>query len=99
MLSKSTANEEVLIKSLRKIPEVKVSEPKGAFYCIVKLPVNDAEDFSKFLLTSFIMKISANVSSCKWIYSTPGIGKNEVRIAFILDCKKLIRAVKIIKLD
>ena len=90
---------EVIIKSLRKIPEVKVSEPKGAFYCIVKLPVNDAEDFSKFLLTSFHNENqTVMLAPASGFYSTPGIGKNEVRIAFILDCEKLIRAVKIIKL-
>ena len=74
-------------------------EPKGAFYCIVKLPVNDAEDFSKFLLTSFHDKNqTVMLAPASGFYSTPGIGKNEVRIAFILDCEKLIRAVKIIKL-
>ena len=88
----------VLIEYLEKIPNVKVSHPTGAFYCIVKLPVEDAEDFSKYLLTDFkdnnqtIMLAPAN-----GFYSTPGFGLNEVRIAFILDSQKLIRAASILE--
>ena len=88
----------VLIEYLEKIPNVKVSHPIGAFYCIVKLPVEDAEDFSKYLLTDFkdnnqtIMLAPAN-----GFYSTPGFGLNEVRIAFILDSQKLIRAASILE--
>lgn len=88
----------VLIEHLEKIPNVKVSNPVGAFYCIVKLPVEDAEDFSKYLLTDFndnnqtIMLAPAN-----GFYSTPGVGLDEVRIAFILDSQKLIRAASILE--
>ena len=88
----------VLIEHLEKIPNVEVSNPMGSFYCIVKLPVEDAEDFSRHLLTDFndnnqtIMLAPAN-----GFYSTPGIGLNEVRIAFILDSQKLIRAASILE--
>ena len=88
----------VLIEHLEKIPNVEVSHPMGSFYCIVKLPVEDAEDFSRYLLTDFndnnqtIMLAPAN-----GFYSTPGIGLNEVRIAFILDSQKLIRAASILE--
>jgi aspartate aminotransferase len=89
---------DVLIEHLEKIPNVEVSHPMGAFYCIVKLPVADAEDFSKYLLTDFNDdNQTVMLAPARGFYSTPGIGLNEVRIAFILDSKKLIRAVSILE--
>ncbi|MDA9893017.1 pyridoxal phosphate-dependent aminotransferase [Flavobacteriaceae bacterium] len=89
---------DVLIEHLEKIPNVEVSHPMGAFYCIVKLPVTDAEDFSKYLLTDFDDdNQTVMLAPASGFYSTPGIGLNEVRIAFILDSKKLIRAVSILE--
>lgn len=88
----------VLIEQLEKIPEVEVSHPMGAFYCIAKLPVDDAEDFSKFLLTNFNdQNQTVMLAPARGFYSTPGVGLNEVRIAFILDSEKLIRAVQILE--
>ena len=84
---------DILIKSLEKIPGVEVSHPMGAFYCIVRLPVNNAEDFSKFLLTSFQhKKRTIMLAPATGFYSTPGAGQNEVRIAFVIDCEKLVQA-------
>jgi aspartate aminotransferase len=88
----------VLIDALEQIPEVEVSHPMGAFYCIAKLPVDDAEAFSKFLLTSFQNKgQTIMLAPAAGFYSTPNIGKNEVRIAFILNSEKLLRATKILE--
>ena len=81
----------VLIDALEQIPEVEVSHPMGAFYCIAKLPVDDAEAFSKFLLTSFQNKgQTIMLAPAAGFYSTPNIGKNEVRIAFILNSEKIL---------
>ena len=88
----------VLIDALEQIQEVEVSHPMGAFYCIAKLPVDDAEAFSKFLLTSFQNKgQTIMLAPAAGFYSTPNIGKNEVRIAFILNSEKLLRATKILE--
>jgi aspartate aminotransferase len=88
----------VLIDALEQIPEVEVSHPMGAFYCIAKLPVDDAEAFSKFLLTSFQNKgQTIMLAPAAGFYSTPNIGKNEVRIAFILNSEKLLRATEILE--
>lgn len=88
----------VLIDALEQIPEVEVSHPMGAFYCIAKLPVDDAEVFSKFLLTSFQNKgQTIMLAPAAGFYSTPNIGKNEVRIAFILNTEKLLRATEILE--
>ena len=88
----------ILIEALEKIPNVEVSHPMGAFYCIVKLPVENAEDFSKFLLADFEYdNQTVMLAPATGFYSTPGVGLNEVRIAFILDSKKLLRAVTILE--
>ncbi|MGD2004927.1 MAG: pyridoxal phosphate-dependent aminotransferase [Flavobacteriaceae bacterium] len=89
----------VMIEALEKIPGVAVSHPMGAFYCMAKLPVDDAEDFSKFLLTDFSDHgETLMLAPGQGFYSTPGLGKNEVRIAFVLEAKKLIRAAEILAL-
>ena len=89
---------DLLIHALEQIPDVEVSHPMGAFYCIVKLPVDDAEAFSKFLLTSFHYQgQTVMLAPATGFYSTPGVGTNEVRIAFILDREKLLRAAAILK--
>ena len=93
-----TARRNILIKHLEKIQNVKVSNPMGAFYCIVKLPVKNAEDFSKFLLTDFSLdNKTIMLAPAKGFYSSPNVGLNEVRIAFVLDQEKLILAATILK--
>lgn len=93
-----TARRNTLIKQLEQIPNVEVSHPMGAFYCIVKLPVEDAEDFSKFLLTDFNLdNQTVMLAPAKGFYSTPNVGLNEVRIAFILSQEKLILAATILE--
>tara|TARA_A100000164_G_scaffold377960_1_gene418438 strand:+ start:1166 stop:2365 length:1200 start_codon:yes stop_codon:yes gene_type:complete len=92
------ARRNTLINQLEQIPNVEVSHPMGAFYCIVKLPVEDAEDFSKFLLTDFSLNNkTVMLAPAKGFYSSPNVGLDEVRIAFILDQEKLILAVTILK--
>ena len=98
VISEYSKRRNVLIKALEEIPDVKVSHPMGAFYCMVKLPIDDAENFSKFLLTSFEDKgQTVMLAPATGFYSTPGYGKNEVRVAFVLNEKKLLRATKIIR--
>ena len=84
--------------NLEQIQNVKVSHPMGAFYCIVKLPVENAEDFSKFLLTDFSLdNKTIMLAPAKGFYSSPNVGLNEVRIAFVLDQEKLILAATILE--
>ena len=98
VINEYTARRNTLIKQLERIPNVEVSKPMGAFYCIVKLPVEDAEDFSKFLLTDFnLNNQTVMLAPAKGFYSSPNVGLNEVRIAFILDQEKLILAATILE--
>ena len=93
-----TIRRKVTIEALEKIKDVKVSSPMGAFYCIAKLPVKSAEDFSRFLLTDFQDDgQTVMLAPAAGFYSSPELGKNQVRLAFVLESNKLIRAAKILE--
>jgi aspartate aminotransferase len=88
----------VTVAALEKIEGVAVSNPMGAFYCIAKLPVDSAEDFSKFLLTDFEDQgQTVMLAPAAGFYSSPELGKDQVRLAFVLDSKKLQRAAEILE--
>ncbi|MFY0712947.1 pyridoxal phosphate-dependent aminotransferase [Seonamhaeicola sp. NFXS20] len=87
-----------LITELNKIDDVKVVTPMGAFYCIVELPVKDADHFAQWLLESFdVDNETVMVAPASGFYSTPNIGKNQIRIAYVLNRRSLVKAVNIIK--
>jgi len=89
---------DITIAALKKIEGVKVSSPMGAFYCIVKLPVESAEDFSKFLLTDFEDQgQTVMFAPAAGFYSSPELGKDQVRLAFVLESNKLKRAAEILE--
>ncbi|MEK9604565.1 MAG: pyridoxal phosphate-dependent aminotransferase [Flavobacteriaceae bacterium] len=87
-----------VVTALKKIKGIEVSDPMGAFYCIVKLPVEDAEDFSKFLLTDFHDQgQTLMLAPAAGFYSSPELGKDQVRLAFVLETNKLLRAAEILE--
>jgi len=89
---------DTLIKELSKINGVKVAEPKGAFYCVVELPVDDADKFAQWMLESFNLdNQTVMVAPAAGFYSTKGIGTNQVRIAYVLKKEDLINSVAILK--
>lgn len=89
---------DTLVNTLNAIDGVEVALPKGAFYCIAKLPVDDAEDFAKWLLQDFDLNgETVMVAPAAGFYSTPGVGLNEVRLAYVLKKEDLIRSAEIIK--
>ena len=88
-----------LINELKKIDGVKVANPKGAFYCVAELPVKDSDDFAQWILEKFHdNNETVMVAPASGFYSTPGEGKNQVRIAYVLNEKDLKRSVEILKL-
>ena len=88
---------DTLITELNKIPGVKVATPKGAFYCIAQLPVTDADHFAQWLLESYdYKKETVMVAPAAGFYSSPNVGKNEVRIAYVLKKEDLIKSVQIL---
>lgn len=87
-----------LVSGLEDIPGVKVSVPKGAFYCIAELPIEDAEDFAKWLLEDFEKDgKTVMVAPAAGFYSTPNTGLNQVRIAYVLKKEDLITAIALLK--
>lgn len=86
-----------LITELQKIPGVKVAKPNGAFYCIAELPVKNTDDFARWLLESFdYNNNTVMVAPAAGFYSTPGVGKNQIRIAYVLNEESLKTAVKVL---
>ncbi|WP_138433269.1 pyridoxal phosphate-dependent aminotransferase [Winogradskyella algicola] len=88
----------ILIEGLENIPGVKVAKPNGAFYCIAELPVKNSDDFARWLLESFEYNNSTiMVAPAAGFYSTPGVGRNQIRIAYVLNEDSLKTAVKILE--
>jgi aspartate aminotransferase len=88
----------ILVEELHKIENIKVSMPSGAFYCMVSLPIDDAEHFAQWMLESYHYNgETVMVAPAAGFYSTPGMGKNEIRIAYVLNKEDLKKAVIILK--
>jgi aspartate aminotransferase len=90
-----TARRNFMVEALNKIPGVYCPKPKGAFYTVVKLPVDDADKFAQWLLEEFEYKNqTVMVAPGSGFYSTPGSGRNEVRIAYVLKIEDLKNAME-----
>ncbi|MCD8445161.1 pyridoxal phosphate-dependent aminotransferase [Tenacibaculum finnmarkense] len=88
-----------LISELQKVDGVKVANPKGAFYCVTELPVADADHFAQWILEDFNdNNQTIMVAPASGFYSTPGEGKNQIRMAYVLNKVDLIRSVEILKI-
>ena len=87
-----------LISELNKIEGLKVANPKGAFYCIAELPVKNSDAFAQWLLEDFdVDGETVMVAPAAGFYSTPGVGLNQIRIAYVLNKQSLIKSVNILK--
>ena len=88
----------VLVEELEKIEGVKVAKPNGAFYCIVELPVTNSDVFAQWLLEDFrLNNETIMVAPAAGFYSSEGLGKNQVRIAYVLNKEDLKVSVAILK--
>ena len=93
-----TARRNYMVEALNKIPGVYCPKPKGAFYAVVRLPVDDADKFAQWLLEEFESNNqTVMVAPASGFYSTPGSGKNEVRIAYVLKIDDLKNAMMILE--
>lgn len=90
---------DVVIEALKSFDGISYKVPNGAFYIIIKLPVQDAEDFIIWLLTEFhVNNETVMLAPAEGFYSTPGLGRDEARIAFVLNEEKTKKAMNILKL-
>ena len=88
---------DAMVRKLRAIPGVIFAEPQGAFYLMAALPVDDADRFQMWLLQHFDDNGETVMFSCgEPFYATPGMGKNEVRMAYVLCQEDLERAMDIL---
>ena len=92
------ARRDYLIEALNKIDGVLAPMPQGAFYTVVRLPVDDAEKFCQWILEDFHYENkTVMLAPAAGFYATPGLGKDEVRIAYVLKVEDLKNAVKVIE--
>lgn len=92
-----TARRNYMVEALNRIPGVYCPKPKGAFYTVVRLPVNDADRFAQWLLEEYeYNNQTVMVAPASGFYSTPGLGKNEVRIAYVLKIEDLKNAIEVL---
>ena len=89
---------DVFIKALQEIEGVFVTVPNGSFYCVAKFPVKDADAFAKWLLEEFDLNgDTVMIAPAAGFYSTPGVGLNEARMAYVLKKEDLIRSAEVLK--
>jgi len=85
---------DVLIDGLQKMPGVIAPRPMGAFYAAAQLPVDDAEKFAKWLLEEFNYNgETVMVAPMAGFYATPGLGRNQIRMAYVLKEEDLKHAL------
>ena len=90
---------DTIYKGITAIEGAQTYLPKGAFYTVAKLPVGDANDFAAWMLTEFSHDgATVMVAPADGFYATPGAGQDEVRLAYVLNCQELEKAMETLKL-
>ena len=89
---------DVLYEGLHSIPGVELAKPEGAFYCVPRLPVADAEDFAVWLLTEFEHEgATVMIAPASGFYASD-LGKSEIRIAYVLKEEDLRRSIELLRI-
>ena len=89
---------DIVVSGLNDIPGVTCPNPGGAFYAIAKIPVSNAEDFCQWLLEKFSYNNqTVMLAPASGFYGSPGLGHNEVRLAYVLNTESLVRAIECLK--
>ena len=87
-----------MIGRLNNMPGVYSPTPMGAFYTIAEIPVDNAEDFAKWMLTEFRYNgMTTMVTPAASFYKTPGVGTNHIRIAYVLEVPELEKALDVLE--
>ncbi len=88
----------ILVDGLNSIPGVFCPKPKGAFYCVAELPIDDSDKFAQWLLDTFEMNNeTVMVAPATGFYANPELGKKQVRIAYVLKKESLARSIEILR--
>ncbi|ARV10293.1 aspartate aminotransferase [Winogradskyella sp. PC-19] len=98
VINEYVGRRDTLISGLEKIDGVKVAKPNGAFYCIAELPIKNSDKFAQWLLEHFSFENeTVMVAPAAGFYSSPNVGLNQIRIAYVLNEESLKKAIKIIE--
>ena len=98
MIAEYKNRRDTIYDILTQVPGVYVKKPPGAFYMMVTFPVDDVEDFARWLLTDFNLNDETTlIAPGPGFYATPGRGKQEARIAYVLNSDDMTKAINIIK--
>jgi len=89
------ARRNIVVESINKMPGCFCPKPNGAFYAVAKLPIDDSDKFCQWLLEDFnFEKQTVMLAPATGFYSTPGLGKDEVRISYVLNLDSLKNSMK-----
>jgi len=95
VLKEYIARRNIVVESINKIPGCFCPKPSGAFYAVARLPIDDADKYCQWLLESFSYEgQTVMLAPATGFYSTPGLGKNEIRISYVLNLDSLKNAMK-----
>ena len=98
VLNEYQKRRDVVYEALSQLPGVIASKARGAFYSIVKLPIDDADNFCIWLLKDFHdNKETVMLAPANGFYATPGLGKDEVRLAFVLNVESMKHSMDILE--
>lgn len=98
VIEEYSSRRNLIVSELQKIPGVKVVHPQAAFYCIVELPIKNSDTFAQWLLEDFSINYeTVMVAPAAGFYATKGLGKNQIRIAYVLEKESLKRAIYILQ--
>lgn len=95
VIAEYIARRDIVVNSINKIPGCYCPNPKGAFYVVARLPIDDSDKFCQWLLEDFeYQNQTVMLAPATGFYSTPGLGKNEVRISYVLKIDDLKASMK-----
>jgi aspartate aminotransferase len=90
---------DILFQGLSSIPGAFLLKPEGAFYCVARLPIDDADQFAAWLLTDFQSAgRTVMVAPASGFYASDHLGRSEVRIAYVLKEAALRRSVELLRI-
>ena len=88
----------IMVDGLNSIPGVFCPKPKGAFYCVARFPVENAEEFCQWLLEDYSFEgQTVMMASANGFYSSKNLGIQEARIAYVLNKESLIKSIEVLK--
>ncbi|MFO8144615.1 MAG: pyridoxal phosphate-dependent aminotransferase, partial [Candidatus Syntrophosphaera sp.] len=97
LIAEYQSRRDLAYEALMQIPGVVCVKPQGAFYILVKLPIDDCEDFVTWMLDEFSIDGETVMGApAEGFYSTPGLGRNEMRLAYVLNKEELSKAMHIL---